>query len=127
MNIKASAMIGAALLFPTANVRAEGQANQANIATFGPAGEQCAKLRSTDFSLTEDAPAEITAAAPAKGSGAVPSTCVVEGVVWPNVRFGVEFPLAGWNGKMVVVGTGGQAGFVTNAADYGKRTTGRRH
>src|SRR5258708_37086960 len=116
MNIKASAMIGAALLFPTANVRAEGQANQANIATFGPAGEQCAKLRSTDFSLTEDAPAEITAAAPVTSSAAVASTCVVEGVVWPNVRFRVEFPLASWNGMMFVAGVCGQTGLMTTGA-----------
>jgi len=118
MNIKASEMIGAALLFLSTAI-AHGE-DQPNIATFGPAGEQCAKLRSVDFSLTEDAPAEITAVAPVKGSGAVPSTCVVEGVVWPNVRFRVEFPLAGWNGKMLVVGSGGQAGSITTAADYDK-------
>src|SRR5712664_777987 len=100
MNIKACALIGAALLFLSTAI-GHGE-DQANIATFGPAGEQCAKLRSVDFSLTEDAPAEIPVAAPAKGSGTVPSTCVVEGVVLPNVRFRVEFLLAGWNGKMLV-------------------------
>jgi len=121
MNIKASEMIGAALLFLSTAI-AHGE-DQPNIATFGPAGEQCAKLRSVDFSLTEDAPAEITAVAPVKGSGAVPSTCVVEGVVWPSVRFRVEFPLTGWNGKMLVVGTGGQAGSITTAADYEKFTS----
>jgi len=118
MNIKASEMIGAALLFLSTAI-AHGE-DQPNIATFGPVGEQCAKLRSADFSLTEDAPAEISAVAPVKGSGAVPSTCVVEGVVWPNVRFRVEFPLVGWNGKMLVVGTGGQAGSITTTADYDK-------
>lgn len=94
--------------------------DQASLLTLVPAGEQCAKLRTADFSLTEDAPAEITSAAPVKGSDVLPNTCVVEGVVWPNVRFRVEFPLVSWNGKMVVVGTGGQAGFITTAADYDK-------
>src|SRR5260221_7407347 len=98
MNIKAGAMIGGALLFlATAIARGE---EQNDVATFGPAGEQCAKLQSTEFSLTEDAPAEITAAAPIKGSRAVPSTCGGKGAVWPNGRFGVELPLTGWNGKM---------------------------
>jgi hypothetical protein len=83
-------------------------------------GEQCAKLRRTDFSLTEDAPAEITAATVVAGSGETPSTCVVEGVVWPNVRFRVEFPLTSWNGKMLVVGSGGQAGTIMTPAGYDK-------
>src|SRR2546425_10882134 len=110
MNIKAMGMIGALLLMSVAIAHGE---DQANVAPFGEPGEQCAKLGATDFSLTEDAPAEITAATPVKGSGATPNTCVVEGVVWSNVRFRVEFPLTGWNGKMLVVGTGGRAGFIT--------------
>ncbi|HKS53905.1 MAG TPA: tannase/feruloyl esterase family alpha/beta hydrolase [Steroidobacteraceae bacterium] len=81
------------------------------------AAQQCAGLRSIDFSLTEDAPTEITAATAVEG---VPGTCVVEGVVWPNVRFRVEFPLAGWNGKMLVVGSGGQAGTIMTPAGYDK-------
>ena len=78
------------------------------------------KLRLTDFSLTQDAPAEITAANAIEGSRESPSTCVVEGVVWPNVRFRVEFPLTDWNGKMLVVGSGGQAGTIMTPAGYDK-------
>jgi len=116
MNTKTSEVIGAVLLLlSAATVNAE---NQTPVNTFGEPGEQCAKLKSADFSLTEDAPAEITAATPVKGAGATPSTCVVEGVVWSNVRFRVEFPLTGWNGKMLVAGSGGQAGFITTASDY---------
>src|SRR6266404_7284227 len=111
-------MIGAMLLLMSAAI-AHGE-DQAKPDTFGEPGEQCVKQLTTDFSRTEDAPAEITAARSVKGSGAVPDTCVVEGVVWPNVRFRVEFPLTRWNGKMLVVGTGGQAGSITTAADYDK-------
>ena len=92
--------------------------DRADIASFGLPGQQCAKLLTTDFSLTEDAPAEITAANPLKGAGASPDTCVVEGAAWPNVRFRVEFPLTGWNGKMLVAGSGGQAGSILTAAKY---------
>jgi len=70
------------------------------------------------FLIDEDAPTEITAATPTKGADGRPNTCAVEGVVWPNVRFRVEFPLSGWNGKMLVVGTGGQAGKITTVAEY---------
>jgi len=118
MKLQASQLFGAVLLLLAAAV-AFGQ-DQANKAALGQPGEQCAKLHTADFSLTEDAPAEITAATPVKGSGAMPNTCVVEGVVWPNVRFRVEFPLTGWNGKMLVVGSGGQAGTIMTPQDYDK-------
>jgi feruloyl esterase len=118
MNVGKRGIIGAVLSLLAAGL-AHGE-DQANKATFGQPGELCVKLQSTDFSLAEDAPAEITAATPVKGSGAVPDTCVVEGVVWPNVRFRVELPLTGWNSKMLVVGSGGQAGVITTAADYDK-------
>ena len=93
MNLKMHSIVGAVLLV-LAMTTAGGE-DQAQNAMGGQPGELCAKLKSTDFSLTEDAPAEITAASPLKGSDTAPDTCVVEGVVWPNVRFRVEFPLTG--------------------------------
>lgn len=117
--MKAIEVVGAVLVLLTA-VIGEDQGVHADSAAFGEAGVRCMRLHAADFSRTEDAPASITSAKPVRGSGQAPDTCVVEGVVRPDVRFKVEFPLAGWNGKMLVVGTGGQAGAITSAADYEK-------
>ena len=119
MDFKATRIVCAVLFLFLSTAIAHGK-DQTTAAPLGEPGERCAKLLTTDFSLTEDAPAEIIAATPVKGSGATPNVCSVEGVVWPNVRFRVEFPLTGWNSKMVVVGTGGQAGSITTSADYEK-------
>lgn len=73
-------------------------------------GGQCEALTRADFSQLQDAPAKITAAKSVDGAGDLPSYCEVTGYVWRNVQFRVRLPMTGWNGKLVVFGTGGQAG-----------------
>jgi hypothetical protein len=79
---------------------------------FGPPGAKCSALRYADFRGTEDAPAQMTLARVVKGAGSVPDFCEVEGYVWRNVRFRIQFPLRDWNGKMVLRGNGGQGGYL---------------
>lgn len=73
-------------------------------------GAQCEALVRADFSLVEDAPAKILTAKTIAGAGDLPSYCEVIGYTWRDVQFRVRLPLTGWNGKLVVFGTGGQAG-----------------
>jgi hypothetical protein len=73
-------------------------------------GGRCVALAQADFSGLEDAPAKIESARIVQGAGDLPSYCEVIGYAWRNVQFRVRLPLAGWNGKLVVFGTGGQAG-----------------
>ena len=73
-------------------------------------GAKCAALAGTDFSQVEDAPGEVMAAKVVTGEEDLPSYCEVIGHTWRDVRFRVRMPSTGWNGKLVVFGTGGQAG-----------------
>ena len=71
---------------------------------------QCDALVRADFSQVEDAPGKIMTAKVVAGAGDLPSYCEVIGYVWRDVQFRVRLPVTGWNGKLVVFGTGGQAG-----------------
>jgi feruloyl esterase len=71
---------------------------------------RCAALIRVDLSTTQEAPAEILASAAHEGKGDVPAYCEVSGYVWRNTQFQIRFPLANWNSRYVVMGTGGQAG-----------------
>lgn len=71
---------------------------------------ECEALAAADFSGVEDAPAKILSATVVAAVGATPSYCEVTGYAWRNVQFRVRLPMTGWNGKLVVFGTGGQAG-----------------
>lgn len=71
---------------------------------------QCEALAHADLSQVEDAPGKVLTARLVAGGGTLPDYCEVLGYVWHDVRFRVRLPLAGWNGKLVVFGTGGQAG-----------------
>lgn len=73
-------------------------------------GTQCEALVRADFSQVEDAPAKIMTANSVANAGDLPSYCEVIGYAWHNVQFRVRLPMTGWNGKVVVFGTGGQAG-----------------
>lgn len=73
-------------------------------------GAQCKALVSADFSLVEDAPAKIMSARMVTGAGDLPDYCEVIGYAWHEVQFRVRLPVTGWNGKLVIFGTGGQAG-----------------
>jgi feruloyl esterase len=81
---------------------------------YGQAGADCAELRYGDFSTVEDAITQITDARPFPGVNGGPAFCQVEGYIWRATRFRLRYPLSGWNGKLVVQGTGGQAGGLPN-------------
>ena len=100
-----AAFLGAALLFVVSPLRAD--AEQAAV-TLTDA--QCDSLLRTDLSQVEDAPGKIISSAVITGAGNIPSYCEVNGSAWRDVKFRVRLPVAGWNGKLVVFGTGGQAG-----------------
>ncbi|KRB80689.1 hypothetical protein ASE00_16775 [Sphingomonas sp. Root710] len=72
----------------------------------------CAELARSDLSKLRDAPAIILSARLVKPAAGVPNYCEVKGYGWRNVEFRVRFPIERWNGKLVVFGTGGQAGSI---------------
>jgi feruloyl esterase len=71
---------------------------------------QCDALVQSNLSQVEDAPAQVVNAKVIEGAADLPSYCEVIGYSWRNVEFRVRLPLSDWNGKLVVFGTGGQAG-----------------
>jgi feruloyl esterase len=71
---------------------------------------QCEALVQADFSQVEDAPAKVITAKLVAGAGDLPGYCEVIGYAWRAVQFRVRMPVTGWNGKLAVFGTGGQAG-----------------
>jgi pimeloyl-ACP methyl ester carboxylesterase len=79
---------------------------------------RCARLLSEDFTSTEDAPTTISSATPMLDAGNASGYCQVEGVIAGATRFIARFPLTGWNGKMVVVGSGAQAGSIMDERKY---------
>ncbi|MFI8683380.1 tannase/feruloyl esterase family alpha/beta hydrolase [Brevundimonas diminuta] len=105
--------VGAFLAAPAA-VMAQEPPRPIDTSAFGEAGARCAELRYGDFSKTPGAIAQISDARPFAGENGAPSYCQVEGYAWRSTRFRIRFPLADWNGKMVVQGTGGMAGALPN-------------
>lgn len=93
---------------------AQAPPQQLDTSNFGPSGAECAELRFTDFAIVEDAMTQITDARPIEGTNGLSSYCQVEGYVWPSSRFRLRYPLDDWNEKIVVNGTGGQAGGLPN-------------
>lgn len=71
---------------------------------------KCDELATTSFSGVEDAPAKIVHAELVAATASAPGYCEVTGYTWRHVGFDVRLPIAGWNGKLIVYGTGGQAG-----------------
>lgn len=71
---------------------------------------QCEALARADLSRVEDAPGKIMTAKAFAAVDEVPAYCEVIGYVWHDVEFRVRLPMSRWNGKLVVLGTGGQAG-----------------
>lgn len=69
----------------------------------------CGQLRFADLSTTDAGPVQITLAVTRKDDGQ-PRHCLVEGYAWRNIKFRIAIPLDGWSGKVLVMGTGGQAG-----------------
>lgn len=83
---------------------------QAGHPLFAMTEAQCTALAQADFSQVEDAPAKVISAKLVAGAGEEPGYCELVGYTWRNVRFRVRLPEEGWNGKLVIFGTAGQAG-----------------
>jgi feruloyl esterase len=74
------------------------------------ASTDCEALARTDFSQVEGAPGKIITAQAVAGTDDLPAYCEVVGYAWRSVQFRARLPIRGWNGKLIVFGTGGQAG-----------------
>jgi Tannase and feruloyl esterase len=72
--------------------------------------EQCEALARADWGQLPDGPAQILSAQVVASASGAPAFCDVKGYSHRAIRFRVRMPLGGWNGKMVVAGTGGMAG-----------------
>src|SRR5262245_48114479 len=44
------------------------------------------------------------------GKENLPEHCDVRGVIWPEAKFAIKLPTAGWNERFQMVGNGGTAG-----------------
>ena len=71
---------------------------------------RCEALVREDLAQVEGAPGAVLTATAVAGTGDLPNYCEVTGRTWREVQFRVRMPMAGWNGKLTVLGTGGQAG-----------------
>jgi pimeloyl-ACP methyl ester carboxylesterase len=72
--------------------------------------ERCRALLSDDFTLVQDAPAQVTDATLVSAEESLPSHCRVQGYVAPQVGFELRLPVEGWNRKFLQVGCGGHCG-----------------
>lgn len=77
----------------------------------------CSRIRWDDYSRVQDGPARIVDSQVVQ-TGNAPPYCQVEGVVSGRTRFTARFPITRWNGKLVEVGTGGQAGTIMDEHRY---------
>lgn len=109
------------------------------VAAPAPAPQKlaCADLTPAALDQAATGPVEITRAAVVAASAQVPEHCRVEGVLKPeagsNIRFAVNVPSAGWNGKFLMLGNGGYGGEtprpagVDVASGYATATTDTGH
>lgn len=79
--------------------------------TDGTSAAACRSLERVDFSVIEDAPAQVMEAAATEASGDVPAHCHVQGYIWPQVGFELQLPLSGWSGRIIQIGGGGSGGY----------------
>ncbi len=83
-----------------------------------PDDARCAGLVGSRFASVPDAPTQIISASTRAASGDQPALCEVKGYVTPQVAFVVQLPLAGWNGKLMVMGCGGFCGSYENSINF---------
>ena len=93
--------------------------------TLGPSRadvvERCAKLADLDLldttvSAASLEPADQFAPPGEEVAFELPGFCRLEGVISPAIGFEVWLPIAGWNGKLQLVGNGGMAGEISYRA-----------
>lgn len=79
--------------------------------TIAPA-MACAALMQARFDRPAEAPAELVEAREVAAAGGVAAHCLVTGYVQPQVRFQLRLPLAGYTGRYLQLGCGGNCGIV---------------
>lgn len=70
----------------------------------------CEALKFADFSQIADAPTRVAESIYVEADANGPATCLTRGYVAPQVGFQLKLPVAGWNGKLVELGSGGFTG-----------------
>ena len=91
-------------------IAAAGTSASAAAATPDAPEARCAAMARHDFSDLPDGPAQILSAQPFPAAKGMPAYCDIKGYSWRSIQFRVLIPMSGWNEKMLVAGTGGQAG-----------------
>lgn len=84
----------------------------------------CKALEGANFQGVQDAPTELMTSELVESTPEVPAHCLVDGYIWPQVGFAMKLPVAGWNGKFLMTGCGGNCGQVQGglaACDDGLR------
>src|SRR5512134_742066 len=83
----------------------------ASVPLLASSGASCTDLANTRFG--PDITIQYAGTIPAEKD--LPEHCEVRGVIWPEGRFVVKLP-ANWNQRFQMVGNGGWAGTISNAA-----------
>jgi feruloyl esterase len=103
----AGAMLLATATASLAETKLAGSSTRA--ATTPDREPSCSALAGHDFSTVQDAPTQLTSAAPVAAADGLPAYCNVIGYVTPQVGFEIALP-ALWNGKLIELGCGGHCG-----------------
>jgi feruloyl esterase len=77
-----------------------------------PPAMACKALELERFDRLAEAPAELIEAREVAAGGGIAAHCLVTGYVQPQVRFQLRLPLAGYTGRYLQIGCGGNCGFV---------------
>jgi pimeloyl-ACP methyl ester carboxylesterase len=70
--------------------------------------QQCRALTRRDFSRTQDAPFTLTGASVMTQNVNRPF-CELDGYIIPEISFKMRLPIVGWNGRFILLGSGGWA------------------
>src|SRR6185312_16326592 len=72
----------------------------------------CLGMQRTDFTAIPEAPTQLTGAGVVAAAGKLPTYCLLQGYVAPNVGLELRLPLAGWNGKFFYAGCSASCGSI---------------